>query len=67
MHICDFSTVVIVPGLGVRYLCRVYIALTQCKLLVCAEVTGEKEHAVVNLDAVHIIEGEPGDAMDVST
>mmetsp|Transcript_3052 Transcript_3052/g.8891 ORF Transcript_3052/g.8891 Transcript_3052/m.8891 type:complete len:277 (-) Transcript_3052:549-1379(-) len=31
------------------------------------KVTGEKEHAVVNLDAVHIIEGEPGDAMDVST
>lgn len=64
---CDFFTSVVVPGPGVCYLCCIHIAFTQCNLFVCAEVTGEKEHAVVNLDAVHIIEGEPGDAMDIST
>jgi len=32
-----------------------------------AAVLGEKKHDVVSLDAISIIAGEPGDAMDVST
>ena len=30
-----------------------------------AAVSGERVHKVIPLDAVHIIEGEPADAMDV--
>lgn len=36
-------------------------------LRVClAAVLGEKKHGVISLDAVSIIAGEPGDAMEIA-